>query len=97
MVNHKYLMKPSNSPLKPGRLEVDGVGVAADQMLRENHDKALKDDEEKVLLVCLSRLKAILQLFNLSTKDILEEYEGRGKIQQRRVEILKVLKGDRTK
>ena len=41
------------------------VSVAADQMLGQNHDEALEDDEEQVLLVGLRRLQQVLQLLNL--------------------------------
>jgi len=56
MVDHEDLVEPADCPLEPRRLEVDGVGVAPNQVLRENHDEPLKDDEEEVLLVGLRRL-----------------------------------------
>ena len=67
MMHHEDLMKPANGPHEPGRLEVHLVCVAADEMLGQDHDKALEDDEKQVLLVGLRRLQSVLQLLNLTT------------------------------
>ena len=56
MMNHEYLMKSTNGPLEPWSLEVYSLGVAADKVLRQDHDEPLEDDEEQVLLVRLGSL-----------------------------------------
>lgn len=36
------LLEPPDGPVVPGRLEIDAVRVAANQVLRKNHDEALE-------------------------------------------------------
>ena len=42
--HHKDLLEPANCPHVPGRLEVDAVGVATNQVFGQDHDEALKQN-----------------------------------------------------
>ena len=56
MVHQEDLLKSTIGRLVPGSLEINPIRVTTNQMFRENHDKSLEYDQEKVFLISLSGL-----------------------------------------
>lgn len=55
VVNEEDLAEPGDGAGVPVCVGVAGVGVAAHEVLRQDHDEALEHDEEQPLLVHVGR------------------------------------------